>query len=63
MTLKQFKVQALKMFDGQFPNEILMRKVIRNGPMNEVYIRGELKEFILKTIDKYDELVVRKLDE
>jgi hypothetical protein len=55
---EQFKIKAQEMFDGQFPNDITMY-VPRDNFMS-VYkkqIRGELKEWINVTIDKYKELV------
>jgi hypothetical protein len=58
MKHSDFKNLAQKMFDGQFPNEIIMRKpdlVKMTSP--EYDIREELKEWINVTIDKYKELV------
>lgn len=58
MTHKEFKQEAQKMFDGQFPNSITMRYP-RSDFMSSYNkeIRDELKEWVEVTIDKYKELV------
>lgn len=58
MTHEEFKTKAQEMFDGQFPNEIRMN-VPRSDFMASIEksIRGELKEWVDVTIDKYKELV------
>jgi hypothetical protein len=58
MSHEEFKKIAQEMFDGQFPNRIVMR-VPRGDFMSvtEKEIRGELKEWVNVTIDKYREFL------
>lgn len=58
MTHDEFKKKAQEMFDGQFPNEIMMRKPSADFMSSPIHhIRQELKEWVDVTIDKYKELV------
>jgi hypothetical protein len=55
---EDFKREARKMFMGQFPNTVYMRKpTIDMMNSREEPIIDELLEFLEVTIDKYKELV------
>ena len=58
ITHEKFKKLAIKMFEGQFPNEITMPKpdIWRMGSREE-NIYQELEDWIKVTLDKYKELV------
>jgi hypothetical protein len=59
MSHEEFKKEAQKMFNGQFPNEIMMRKPDSSLLFSkDTEISEEIKEFINVTIDKYRELVI-----
>jgi hypothetical protein len=54
----EFVIKALEMFDGQFPNEIIMRKPnfdLMDSP--EHNISQELRQWIIVTLGKYKKLV------